>query len=199
MSTLAVALAPPRERSQARLAYQAACVVGGSLLVAGLAQLSIKLPFTPVPITGQTLGILLVGASLGPGLGALSLGLYLLEGAVGLPFFAEHSSGMDLLRFASATGGYLWGFVLAAAMVGWLARLGWDRSLRSAIGVFLIGEVVVYAIGVPWLMAAAHLPLQKGLEFGLYPFVIGDTVKLFVAAGLLPAAWKVVGRGGPPS
>ncbi len=194
MSTLVEAIGPPRSRTGARAAYQVALVVAGSLLIAGLAQLSIKLPFTPVPITGQTLGVLLVGASLGPGLGMATLLLYLLEGAVGLPFFAESKSGPDILSLASATGGYLWGFVLAAVAVGWLSRRGWDRSIRSSIGAMFIGEVLLFAAGVPWLMAALGVGLEEGLELGLYPFVIGDTLKLLLAAAFLPAAWRLAGR-----
>lgn len=195
MSTLALTLAPPRERASARLAFQAACAVGGSLLIAGLAQVAVLLPFTPVPVTGQTLGVLLVGAALGTGLGAITLCLYLVEGAIGLPFFAQGSSGLALLGASSATGGYLWGFLAASALVGWLARRGWDRDLRGAIGAMFLGEVVIYAAGVPWLMAAIHVPLEKGLELGLYPFVVGDALKLLLAAVLLPGAWKLAGSG----
>src|SRR6266540_341357 len=193
--SLAQTMAPPRERARARMAFQIAAVVTGSLLIAGLAQISIKLPITPVPFTGQTLGVLLVGASLGWELGLASVLLYLAEGAVGLPFFAGGQHGWQALFTISplwASGGYLWGFALAALMVGWLSRRGWDRSIRSAIGAMFIGEVVLYLAGVPWLMAALNLPLDKGLEFGLYPFIIGDTLKLLLAAGLLPAAWRVV-------
>ena len=194
MTALAMAIAPPRERAIPRLAFQAGVALAGSLLVAGLAQMSITTPWTPVPYTGQTLGVLLVGASLGTALGAISLGLYLLEGAIGLPFFAGAKHGAGLLSFGAFTGGYLWGFVVAAAVVGWLARRGWDRSFRSAIGAMLIGEIVLYAIGVPWLMGALDLPLQKALELGLYPFVIGDTLKLLLAAAVLPSAWRFLGR-----
>lgn len=193
MTTLAFAIGPPRERPAGRVGYQVAVALAGSLLVAGLAQISIVLPFTPVPITGQTLGVLVVGASLGPGLAAISLGLYLLEGAIGLPFFAGGAHGAGLLGFAAATGGYLWGFVVASALVGWLARRGWDRSFRSAIGAMFLGEVVLYAIGIPWLMAALDYPLAEGLEKGLYPFVIGDTLKLLFAAMVLPGAWRLLG------
>jgi biotin transport system substrate-specific component len=141
-----------------------------------------------------------VGAALGPGLGAASMGLYLLEGAVGLPFFAGGASGWSLLQTTSATGGYLWGFVAAAAVVGWLARRGWDRSFRGAVAAMLIGEVVLYACGVPWLAGALGLSLERALELGLYPFVVGDVLKLFAAAVLLPAAWRLVGgERGPRS
>jgi biotin transport system substrate-specific component len=182
------------QRTRLRAVWAALAVVAGSLLIAGLAQVSIRLPFTPVPITGQTLGVLLVGASLGPALGTASVGLYLLEGAIGLPFFAEGESGVSVLGAASATGGYLWGFVLAATLVGWLSRQGWDRTIRSSIGAMFVGEVVIYAVGVPWLIAALDVPLTKGLELGLYPFVIGDTIKLLIVAGVLPLVWKVIRR-----
>lgn len=206
MSTIALTLAPPRSRAGARVAFQVGCALAGSALIAGLAQVSFHLPFTPVPVTGQTLGVLLVGAAYGPGLGAATLGLYLLWGVVGLPVFApnatgSHDTGLAVLSGASLTGGYLWGFVLAAAVVGWLARRGWDRSLRSSIGVMLLGSIVIYAAGVPWLYHAlphdidgAPVTLETALSFGLYPFIIGDALKLLVAAGLLPMAWRLLDR-----
>lgn len=199
MSTIAMQLAPARSTALARATFSVACAVAGSLLVAGLAQISFTLPFTPVPITGQTFGVLLVGAAYGPGLGAATLALYLVWAVVGLPVLApapdgSHASGFEVLQLASATGGYLWGFVAAAALTGWLAARGWDRSLRTAISAMLLASIVIYAAGVPWLMAALGAPLQKGLELGLYPFVIGDTLKLLAAAGLLPAAWATLRR-----
>jgi biotin transport system substrate-specific component len=204
VSTIALALAPPRSRAGARVAFQMACAVVGSLLIAGLAQISFTLPFTPVPITGQTLGVLLVGAAYGPGLGAATVLVYLAYAVVGLPVLARdetgaHDTGLEVLKLTAATGGYLWGFAVAAGLVGWLSRRGWDRSMRSSIGAMLLGSIVIYVVGVPWLMAAADLPLQTGLEFGLYPFVIGDTVKLLAAAGLLPAAWALMKRLRPDS
>ena len=192
-------LAPSLSTAIARTTFSVACAVGGSVLVAGLAQISFVLPSTPVPVTGQTLGVLLVGAAYGPTLGAATLGLYLVWAVVGLPVLApdpdgSHSGGIEVLRLASATGGYLWGFVVAAALTGWLAARGWDRSLRSSISAMLLGSIAIYAAGVPWLMAALDVPLQQGLEFGLYPFVVGDTLKLLGAAGLLPAAWAALRR-----
>jgi biotin transport system substrate-specific component len=193
-------LAPPRSASTvAHATFAVACALAGSLLIAGLAQISFTLPLTPVPITGQTLGVLLVGAAYGPGLGAATLGLYLVWAVVGLPVLApeadgSHRSGVEVLRLASATGGYLWGFVLAAAITGWCTARGWDRSMRSSISAMLLGSVAIFALGVPWLMSALDLPLQQALEFGLYPFVIGDILKLLVAAALLPAAWAAMRR-----
>jgi biotin transport system substrate-specific component len=201
VTSLALEIAP-RERPLSRAAYNAAVVVAGSLVVAGLAQIKIHLGFTPVPITGQTLGVLLVGASLGPGLGAASLLLYIGEGAVGLPFFAggahfAHGLVFPVCTSDGASAGYLWGFVAAAGVVGWLSRLGWDRRLATAIAAMFIGEIILYAGGIPWLDAACGLPAQKGLSLGLYPFVIGDTIKLLFAAGLLPTAWGLLRRFSP--
>lgn len=192
-------LAPPRSTAAITFTFRVACAVAGSLLVAGLAQISFTLPFTPVPITGQTLGVLLVGAAYGPGLGAATLALYLLWAVVGLPVLApdadgSHRTGIAVLQLASATGGYLWGFVVAAGLTGWLARLGWDRSLRSSISAMLLGSIAIYVCGVPWLMAAIDVSMSEALELGLYPFVIGDTLKLLAAAALLPAAWSVLRR-----
>jgi biotin transport system substrate-specific component len=189
-TTLALAASPSRVRS--RLAWRVLLAFAGSWLVAALAQIEIKLPFTPVPITGQTLGVLLVGASLGSGLGAVSLALYLAQGAVGLPFFSGGDSGLEFLRLSAATGGYLWGFIAAAAVVGALAERRWDRSIRSSIGEMFLGELVLYAIAIPWLMQALDVSFTKALELGFTPFVVGDTIKLLAAAGLLPLAWRVV-------
>ena len=205
MSTIALTLAPPRSRATARLAFQVACAVGGSLLMAGLAQVAVHLPFTPVPITGQTLGVLLIGAAYGPALGAATILLYLAWAIVGLPVFApsadgSHQTGLQVLALAGTTGGYLWGFLLAAGLVGWLSRRGWDRTIRSSISAMLLGSIVIYAVGVPWLHHALQAILggpvtwQKTFELGLYPFLIGDTVKLLLAAGLLPLAWRGLQR-----
>jgi biotin transport system substrate-specific component len=209
MSTLALTLAPPRSRAVARAGYQVVCAVAGSFLIAGLAQVHITLSFTPVPISGQTLGVLLVGAAYGPGLGAATLVLYLAWAVVGLPVLApqadgSHRTGADVLGLASVTAGYLWGFVLASALVGWLSRKGWDRSVRSSIGVMFLGSVVLYAVGLPWLRQALPAGPSGGpatwqgtFEAGLYPFVIGDTLKLLAAAGLLPVAWRLIDRFRP--
>ncbi|MGB7804057.1 MAG: biotin transporter BioY [Actinomycetota bacterium] len=197
MSTIALTLAPPRSRVAARATFEIACAVVGSFLIAGLAQISFALPFTPVPITGQTLGVLLVGAAYGPGLGAATILLYLVWAVVGLPVLAPvegvHATGLDVLRLTAATGGYLWGFVLAAALTGWLARRGWDRTFRSSIGAMLLGSIVIYAVALPWLHhVLASSTIEETLQAGLYPFIIGDTLKLLAAAGVLPAAWALM-------
>jgi biotin transport system substrate-specific component len=194
MSSTPLALAASPSGARSNAAWRVLLAFAGSWLVAGLAQIEIRLPFTPVPITGQTLGVLLVGASLGAGLGTASMALYLAQGAIGLPFFSGGDSGTEFLRLSAVTGGYLWGFVLSAAVVGWLAERGWDRSVRSSIGAMFLGEVALYLVAIPWLMQALDVSLADAIELGLAPFVIGDTLKLLLAAGLLPAGWWVVGK-----
>lgn len=193
MTALAQTLPRPRARGAALL-FDAALVVAGSLFIALLAQWIIKLPFTPVPITGQTLGVLLVGTAFGWSRAGLTLALYLTQIAAGLPFAAEGKGGLEVLTLATASGGYLWGFLPAALLCGWLANRGWDRSVRSSLGVMLLGSLVIYAVGIPWLAASLDVGLLEAFELGLYPFVIGDILKLLLAAGLLPAAWRLARR-----
>jgi biotin transport system substrate-specific component len=164
----------------------------GAALIAVSAQVSIPLPFTPVPITGQTFSVLLVGASLGTVRGGTSALLYVGLGIAGLPVYANGASGWA--QVTGATGGYLVGFVVAAALTGMLAERGWDRQFSSAIGAMLSGSVVIYLCGLPWLSHSLDTGLTKTLELGLYPFVPGDLVKLYLAAAALPVAWRLVGR-----
>lgn len=199
MTALAEAIGK-RDTRSAALTMDALLVVTGSLFVAGMAQLYLRLPFTPVPITGQTLAVLLVGGALGARRAGASLALYLGWIAIGLPFAAEGKSGLDMLKVTTASGGYLWGFVVAAVLVGWLAERGWDRDLGRAWAAMLLGSIVIYLFGVPWLAAALEIPvaaegdvLNDALEFGMYPFVIGDILKLLIAGAALPAAWRLVG------
>jgi biotin transport system substrate-specific component len=182
------------------LLTDALLVLAGTGLVAGAAQISVKLPFTPVPITGQTFAVVLVGGSLGAIRGTASLMLYLWLGVAGAPIYADQDSGWGVITGAS--GGYIVGFVLAAAITGFLAEHGWDKRVSSSIGAMLTGNVVVYLVGLPWLAVVLDTNLEQTLEYGLYPFVPGDTFKLYLAALALPAAWKVVRRirsdtGGP--
>lgn len=199
MTALAHALGR-RTTARSALITDVSLVILGSAVMAGLAQLSFRLPFTPVPVSGQTLGVMLVAASLGAWRGAASMLLYLGEGAAGLPVFAEGQSGVVFLTNAPTTG-FLWGFVVAAAVIGLLAQLGWDRNVGSAIGAMLVGEVVVFALGVSWLSHFLGVAGQEALELGVYPFVLGELLKLAVAAGVLPAAWRLVGgrAGGLPT
>jgi biotin transport system substrate-specific component len=172
--------------------WKSALVVLGAGLIALLAQVQVPLPFSPVPVTGQTLAVLLVGASLGARLGAASVVLYVAEGVAGLPVFAGGTAG--LLRLSGPTGGYLIGFIAAAFVVGLLAERGWDRRIRTAAIAMFVGEVAIYVFGLSWL---SRFPLPVGvLDAGLWPFVAGDLYKLVIAALLLPSAWRLARRPG---
>jgi biotin transport system substrate-specific component len=164
-------------------------IVAGSLLMAALAQVSIPLPFTPVPITGQTFGVLLIGAAFGSKRGAASMLLYILEGALGLPFFAGGASGWHVI--VGATAGYLTGFIVAAYVIGLLAERGLERTVRTSFVPFLVGTLTIYLFGVAWL-AVVLGSFGKAIVAGLLPFLVGDVIKLILAALALPAAWRVV-------
>jgi biotin transport system substrate-specific component len=164
-------------------------VVGAAGFVGALAQISIHLSFTPVPITGQTLGVLLAGTALGWRRAAAAMALYAVAGVAGVPWFAGHSSG-----YASASFGYIIGFFFAAIACGYLAERGADRSVLKSLPVMVVGEVLIYAFGLTWLALDLHLSAAATLTAGFTPFVAGDAIKAAIAAGLLPAAWRLVGR-----
>ncbi|MFB7910414.1 biotin transporter BioY [Kitasatospora sp. NPDC056076] len=166
-----------------------ALVVGGAALTGVAAQLSVNVPGSPVPVTGQTFAALLVGTALGARRGVASLTLYLLAGAAGLPWFAEGTSGWAMPSF-----GYVLGFVLAAALTGALARRGADRSPLNTAVTMALGSLAIYAVGVPYLAFSLHVPLARAAELGLYPYLVGDALKAAFAAGALPLAWKLLGR-----
>jgi biotin transport system substrate-specific component len=177
---------------RSNLITDALLVLAGTGLVAGAAQISVKLPFTPVPITGQTFAVVLVGASLGALRGTASLMVYLWLGVAGAPIYAHHDSGWNVIT--SASGGYIVGFVLAAALTGFLAERGWDWHFSSSVSAMLTGNVIIYLVGLPWLAVVLNTNLEKTLEYGLYPFVPGDIFKLYLAAAVLPTAWRLVAR-----
>lgn len=166
------------------LVRDVALVVGAAALTGLAAQVSVPLPFTPVPISLQTFTVLLSGAALGPLRGGLGMALYLVAGLAGVPWFSEQRSGFDFPSF-----GYIVGFVVAAILVGWLARRGLDRSVAGSVGIMVLGNLIIYAFGVPWLANSLGIDLPTALEFGAWPFLIGDALKIALAAGLLPAAW----------
>lgn len=165
-----------------------ALVVGAAALVGLTAQISIPLPFTPVPITLQTFSVLLAGAALGPMRAAAGMLLYLGAGMAGVPWFSEQQSGWGFPSF-----GYIIGFVVAATLVGALARRGLDRSVAGTIGLMVLGNLVIYAIGVPYLASYLGVSVADAVGLGLTPFLIGDGLKVLLAAGLLPAAWRLAG------
>src|ERR671930_334751 len=186
-ATLRLAVFP-----RSSLVTDAVLVLAGTGFVALAAQVSFDIPGTPVPITGQTFAVVLVGASLGALLGLASLGLYLFVGALGAPVYADHQHGWDVLT--GPTGGYIVGFVVAACLTGFLAQQRWDRRFSSAVAAMLTGNVVIYLFGLPWLAAKIDTGLEDTLEAGLYPFVVGDLLKLYLAGALLPLAWRFVAR-----
>lgn len=191
------AIVPSLVRPGNRVAALAADAVLVALGVAALgvaAQLSIHLRGTPVPITGQTLAVLLVGGAYGATRAAATLAGYLLVGGLGLGVFAQHGSGWDVLRLSSATGGYLVGMLVAAAVVGWLADRGWDRKPWRSLPAMLLGSVIIYAVGATWLAHALGVGAQQAWDLGVRDFVVGDAIKALLAAGLLPSAWWVVDR-----
>ena len=193
MTTLADALSPRQVPAKPlSWAVPATQVVAGSLVVAALARLAYVLPFTPVPVTGLTLGVLLVGAALGSRRGAAALALYLAQGAAGLPVFAGGGAGLAWLL--GPTAGYLWSAPLAAWVVGLLAEKRWDRTPSTAFLAMLAGNASIYAVALPWL--GLYVGPGEVLAAGLFPFVVGDLVKATIATALLPAAWRIIGPAG---
>ena len=171
------------------LFYDAILVVGGSFLVALCAQLALYLPFSPIPITMQTFGVILAGALLGSKRGAISMFLYLLEGVAGLPVFAGANFGIATL--IGPTGGYLFGFIAAAFIVGWMAERGWDRRYWSTVVAMLMGTSAIFIFGLARLVDFVGIDLV--FKTGLYPFLPGAIIKIGLAAVLLPTGWKLLG------
>jgi biotin transport system substrate-specific component len=187
--------APPTERSKA-LTRDAVLVLGFALLTAALAQVELRLSFTPVPITGQTLGVLLAGGALGARRGGLSQLLYWGLGLTGLPFYSGSEGGW--VNGTGTTLGYFAGFVLAAGLIGHLAERRQDRTLTTSIAAMALGSVVVYICGAAWLAHDLGIPVANGetnaLSIGVTPFLVGDLLKMAVAGALLPAAWAIADR-----
>lgn len=193
MSNLSLAVARPTlaDKLFARsLVTDSILVVAGAALTAALAQVAV--PLWPVPITGQTLAVLLVGSSLGALRGSISMVLYAVLGIIGLPVFSDSTSGWGVI--AGPTGGYIIGFIFAAGLTGWVAQRTWDRRFVGAVVSFLAGSAVVFAFGLPWLAVSLNLNLEQTLEAGLYPFVIGGIIKAVIAAAVMSTAWWAVDR-----
>lgn len=168
------------------LGYDLALIVGGSLFVALMAQVAFNIG--PVPITGQTLAVLLIGALFGSKRGALTMLAYIGQGVMGLPVFAGGTAGPAVL--VGPTAGYLVGFVFAAFVVGLLAERGWDRHALTTALAMLIGNLVIYTVGVAWL--STLIGLEAAITNGVIPFLIGDIIKIVLATALLPLGWKLL-------
>ncbi|MEV5610320.1 biotin transporter BioY [Streptomyces sp. NPDC052225] len=178
-------LLPASRTKSAVVARSAALVVGGAALTGLAAQIAVPVPGSPVPVTGQTFAALLVGTALGARRGFLALAVYALAGMAGMPWFAEGGSGFSMPSF-----GYVIGLMLASAAVGALARRGADRSVWRTALTFLLGEAIVYAVGVPYLALSTGMSASAAIAAGLTPFLLGDALKAALAMGALPTAWK---------
>jgi biotin transport system substrate-specific component len=189
---MAISAPAPRvlaDAAPANLVTHALLVLSGATFVGVLAQVRFYLPDNPVPITGQTLGVLLVAAALGSARGATAMGLYAGLGVAGMPWFAGASAGFQFASF-----GYILGFVAAAWIVGRLAERGLTHTPWATAAIMIIGSVTIYAFGAAWLATVFGMGWETALAKGVMPFLLGDTVKLLLAAGLLPTTWLAVKR-----
>lgn len=192
MSSITVTAAPRRVLADVvprTLTAETLLVLGATALMGLLAQISIPLGFTPVPLTGQTFGVMFIGSALGWRRAGLSMSLYVLAGSLGVPWFAGHASGESM-----ATFGYLVGMVVAGPVLGWLAERGQSRRVSRAAASMIVGDAIVFAIGVPWLAAAIHVSLPTAITLGLAPFVWGELIKIAAAGVALPTTWRLVDR-----
>lgn len=172
-----------------RYAVDTALVLGGAALTGIAAQIAVPVPGSPVPVTGQTFAALLVGTALGARRGFLALAVYALVGMAGMPWFSAGSSGPG-----GASFGYVLGMLLAATVVGGLARRGGDRSALRTAGTMVLGSAVIYSVGVPYLALSTGMSASAAIAAGLTPFLLGDALKAALAMGALPASWKLIGR-----
>lgn len=166
-----------------------ALTLAGTAFITVAGYIAIPLPFTPVPLSLATFAVLLTGAALGPARGATSALLYLVLGVVGVPLFAGGNAGWAFSSF-----GYIVGYVIAALLVGSLARRRADRTVLSTIGLAGLGSLTIYACGVPWLAGFVGVDLATAITLGVVPFLIGDAIKIVAMAGLLPGTWRLVDR-----
>lgn len=167
-----------------------ALVVGAAALVGVLAQLQI--PHNPVPFTGQTLGVMVAGSSLGWRRAGLAMALYVAAGSLGVPWFADHASGHAMVTF-----GYLVGFVVAGPVLGWIASRGGDRKISRAVVAMVFGDAIIFLIGVTWLKYSAHVSVGYAIHYGFTIFVVAEVVKAFIAGVTLPSSWRLVDRMTP--
>ncbi|MCD6239188.1 MAG: biotin transporter BioY [Thermotogae bacterium] len=187
--TVADLLCPVGKR---RLMYEIALIIGGSIFIVLSAQIAVPLPFSTVPITGQTLAVLMVGMLFGSRRGTITLLTYLSEGMIGLPVFAGGSGG--IAHLLGPTGGYLFGFIATAFVTGSLSERRWDRKPQMVFFAMLIGNAIMYIFGLSWL--SHFVGYKRVFALGLYPFISGDILKICVAITLLPTIWKILSKFG---
>ena len=187
VSTLRSAIIP---RTSA--ASQISLILTGTVFLALMAQISFPIPGSPVPFTGQTLGVLLLGTAYGAGLGFSTMAFYLLMGIAGAPIFASGSSGLE--KVVGATGGYLVGMLIASLVIGALAGRKWDQKIRTVIPTMVIGNAIIFTFGLIWLHQYTGENWRWTFEKGLTPFVLGELIKIAIASTALPAVWKFVSK-----
>jgi len=197
MSIALISNVIPQPRNRSLRVVREVCLIGGfALLTATLAQVRIPLGFTPVPVTGQTLAVLLAGATLGAWRGAGSQLLYWLLGMIGLPFYSNGTGGWDVAT--GPTMGYLVGFIFAAAVVGRLAEYRHDRHVLTSVAAMTMGSMIIYACGATWLAINLGIPLATGeknaIALGVTPFLVGDVIKMCIAGAATASTWRFINR-----
>jgi biotin transport system substrate-specific component len=175
---------------------QALFVVGGIGFLSLLAQISVPVPGSPVPVTGQTLGVLLIGTTYGARLGLLTFASYLLAGIAGAPIFAPSATspnhGID--RIVGATGGYLVGMLVASFVLGYLADRKADQKFKTSFAALLLGDLIIFAFGLTWLHASLDMTWAATIKAGLTPFILGEALKIAITATSLPLVWRRISR-----
>ena len=176
--------------SRSTVSTQIALVVGGTAFLALMAQIAVPVPGSPVPVTGQTLGALLLGSAYGASLGFTTFATYLLVGFIGAPVFASGAHGLS--RITGATGGYLVGMLLASLITGYLAGRKWDQKIFTVIPTMLIGDLVIFSAGLIWLHHSLHATWATTFKFGFTPFIVGEVIKIAIASTAMPTLWRFV-------
>lgn len=171
---------------------QALFIIGGVGFIAALAQISIPIPGSPVPVTGQTLAALLIGTTYGARLGFITFSTYLLAGIAGAPIFAGSTHGIE--RVTGATGGYLVGMLLASFVLGYLADRKADQSFKTSFPALILGDLIIFTFGLLWLRASLDLSWSATIAAGLTPFILGELLKIAITATSLPLIWRSISR-----
>lgn len=176
--------------SRSTVATKIALIVGGAAFLALLAQIAVPVPGSPVPVTGQTLGVLLLGSAYGASLGFTTFAAYLLVGFLGVPVFASGAHG--LAPITGATGGYLVGMLIASLLTGYLAGRKWDQRIKTVIPTMLLGNLVIFSAGLIWLHHSIHATWATTFKFGFTPFILGEVIKIAIASTTMPTLWRFV-------